>query len=487
MTNLLKSGLPSIWMLVFTLLLWLLFAAILLSNPKNKMNRWCFGAGILFSLGVLKEYLYFGVVPWLLSLATPPVSAKFCEQVYSVMTAALYYFSMPTALIMALYFADSAQIYQEKISFFRYIVFLPGLIFGLFFPYNQTRYYQLEVPLYFVAVSIYNLFFGAVITFFLVQTLYRRRLAHDYQQRLLITVNVLMPMWYWLLSVFPIHSFRLTGFFKLWQGNILIIFFLLGYFLYHLFRNGIWGTRLYREIYSLQDEHLAASNNTLLLTHALKNEVTKIQWCASALSEQSQVEQKVPLEILQRSVSHLENFLERTRFLSQDVRLVPTAFRIYPVLNGCIKDFQRSTFHSIQIHLHCSKEAVIYADQEHLIEIIHNLLANAADALSLNNNGLIELCYDVHPTRGCSILTVSDNGTGMTKEELRRLFQPYYSTKGTTMDHLGLGLYYCRYILDRQGGGIRAKSIPCQGTTFSLYFPYRKKKIEKILKENSNE
>ena len=56
-----QEGLSSVWLLVFTVLLWLLFASIFLSNRKNQMNRWVLVAGIFFSVGVLKEYLYFGV------------------------------------------------------------------------------------------------------------------------------------------------------------------------------------------------------------------------------------------------------------------------------------------------------------------------------------------------------------------------------------------------------------------------------------------
>lgn len=479
-----QAGLPSVWMLVFTLLLWVLFAAILFSNRKNELNRWGFVAGIFFSMGVLKEYLYFGVVPSLL-IHFPSIPEETYTQVYSVMTAVLYYLAMPSVVMMAFHFADMPQRHPRFFGICKYLIFLPAIGFGVAVPYHQTRYYQLYVYPYYLSIAVYNWLYGIWITFLMLSTLYRRRLSHDYRQKKLITVNVLLPMWYWLTSALLVHSLKLYKLFKLWQANIIIIVFLLVYFTYHLFKDGIWGTRLYRETYDFQDSHQNVRQNTQIVTHALKNEVIKIQWCANSLLKTASKEQEATLQIILRSTKHLEHFMERTRLLAQDILLNPTLFSIYPVLNQCVRDLQASGSQMVEIHVQCESDALIYTDREHLIEIIHNLLNNALDAIP--REGIIQLCYQIYPAKRCSILTISDNGQGMDRDACRKLFQPYYTTKGATLEHLGLGLYYCYHVMEKQGGGIRVKSIPSKGSTFFLYFPYRRSEYCGIPEEIHNE
>ena len=59
------QGLPGEFLLLFVIFIWLLFILTLLSDIHNKLNFWCFISGMIFSLGVLKEYLYFCLVPYL--------------------------------------------------------------------------------------------------------------------------------------------------------------------------------------------------------------------------------------------------------------------------------------------------------------------------------------------------------------------------------------------------------------------------------------
>lgn len=55
------AGLPSLYLLLFVLVIWVVFALILLADARNKLNQWCFIGGMAFSVGVFKEYLYYGI------------------------------------------------------------------------------------------------------------------------------------------------------------------------------------------------------------------------------------------------------------------------------------------------------------------------------------------------------------------------------------------------------------------------------------------
>ena len=66
-------------------------------------------------------------------------------------------------------------------------------------------------------------------------------------------------------------------------------------------------------------------------------------------------------------------------------------------------------------------------------------------------------------------LSVTDSGCGMDEDTISRIFEPFYSTKGS--DGTGLGLSVVHGVMEQHGGWIDVRSTPGQGTTFHLYFP----------------
>lgn len=470
-----QEGLPSTFLLLFTLMLWILFAAILLSNRKSRINQWGFIAGMLFSLGMLKEYLYFGLVPQI-AQACPGIPDSVFDRIYSVMTAVLYYWCTPCTMILAFHFGELPARRPRLYAVCRFLVFVPCLIWGLAVPYQETRHYQLLVSVYFVSITVYNWIYGIGVTLLMLSTLYRERLSSRFQQKKFIAVTTLLPLWYWLVTDLLFHSLRLRGLFKAWQGNLLIVGFLLIYFNYHIFRSGIWGCRLYRVEYDPLQDTGQIHRTTGFVNHALKNELVKLEWCTHSLRQQLP-EDTAELRIMENSTRHLQEFLKRSSLLSRNIFLQCCIFPVYPVLERCIREAEIE-FSQRELHweLECSRDALISTDREHLIEMIHNLLNNAAEATDVG--GTIRVGYGVRKASRCTVLTVADSGCGISREAQANLFQPYYTTKGAPFQHMGLGLYYCFHVMEKQNGGIRVKSIPGRGTTFFLYFPLKKNKCE---------
>jgi signal transduction histidine kinase len=68
------------------------------------------------------------------------------------------------------------------------------------------------------------------------------------------------------------------------------------------------------------------------------------------------------------------------------------------------------------------------------------------------------------------LITVSDTGHGIAPDDLRRIFEPFYTTKGRGKG-TGLGLAICRQLCAALGGSISVESEPGQGSTFFVRFP----------------
>jgi two-component system sensor histidine kinase PilS (NtrC family) len=102
-------------------------------------------------------------------------------------------------------------------------------------------------------------------------------------------------------------------------------------------------------------------------------------------------------------------------------------------------------------------------------QVLWNLLRNAAEAMPQGGNIRIRIAIEDAPDRGRStVLSVSDTGVGIRKEDLDRIFEPFFSSKpGGT----GLGLATVARVVEDHRGHIEVTSEPGRGTTFVLRFP----------------
>lgn len=108
--------------------------------------------------------------------------------------------------------------------------------------------------------------------------------------------------------------------------------------------------------------------------------------------------------------------------------------------------------------------------------ILMNLCKNAFQAMEKSERK--ELGILLKRTEDGAVLTVSDTGMGISKDAKSRIFEPFYTTKGSHHG-TGLGLSVVRNIMHSLGGGIDVESEPGVGTVFTLFFPEMSQKEEK--------
>lgn len=113
---------------------------------------------------------------------------------------------------------------------------------------------------------------------------------------------------------------------------------------------------------------------------------------------------------------------------------------------------------------------MILVDPDQIQQVFMNILINAADAMS-KNGGTITIKTDLKD--GIAEISFTDTGCGMTKEQLSKLFTPFFTTKepgkGT-----GLGLAISYSIIQNHNGDIEVESEPGKGSTFRIKLPAEK-------------
>ena len=109
-------------------------------------------------------------------------------------------------------------------------------------------------------------------------------------------------------------------------------------------------------------------------------------------------------------------------------------------------------------------------------QVLNNLIANSIDAMADKGGRLLlrsREATDWKTGRAGLVITVADNGCGMTERTQRRIFEPFFTTKGLT--GTGLGLWVSCEIINRHKGDLRVRSSQRagqSGTVFTMFLPY---------------
>ena len=174
-------------------------------------------------------------------------------------------------------------------------------------------------------------------------------------------------------------------------------------------------------------------------------------------------------------VRQLLSFARKTRLEKKPTNIVS-------IVKESLKLLRSSIPTSIEIHRNISADIdTILADPTQINQVLINLCTNANHAMP--DGGIIEVILnnaalnenetaqypDLNPGRYVN-LTVSDTGHGIPKEDMDRIFDPYYTTKEVGKG-TGMGLAVVHSIVKEHNGIVSVKSEPGKGTTFSIFFP----------------
>ena len=111
----------------------------------------------------------------------------------------------------------------------------------------------------------------------------------------------------------------------------------------------------------------------------------------------------------------------------------------------------------------------VHADAVAVERIFINLVTNARDAIEQTKRGEGTIRISVHVSGATVICEVLDDGIGIAKQNLSRIFDPYFTTKEVGKG-TGLGLTEVMNLMVQFGGRVTVQSVPHQGTTFRLEF-----------------
>lgn len=188
----------------------------------------------------------------------------------------------------------------------------------------------------------------------------------------------------------------------------------------------------------------------------------------SALAEKMQRSLEVCSQEVKRLddiISHFLNAIRPQQPDLQEVALLDVLGEVLTVLGEQLSDLK------IRVDLHMDEQPPpVMADRNQIKQVFFNVVKNAMEAMDSGGCLLI----GTHTDDEFVTLSFADTGVGIAQEDLSKIFQPYYTSK---RGGHGLGMMVCQRIMREHGGLMGIDSREGQGTTVTLQFPQKQRRM----------
>ena len=218
-----------------------------------------------------------------------------------------------------------------------------------------------------------------------------------------------------------------------------------------------------------QSEKMAAVGQLAAgIAHEIRNPLAGISGSVEMLSQTTQDDDdKKLMKIILREIDRLNNLITEFLDFAKPAESPTDKVSLQVVLEDCLQNLQNnSTLNkNVQILKEFQNPGWILGDSSKLKQAFLNMLINAYHALDNVENPKISI--SLKSESGNQLLTIRDNGAGMTEKTQKRLFEAFYTTKSKGT---GLGLAMTHKIFENHQAQIQVISQVGSGTEFKIYF-----------------
>ena len=212
-----------------------------------------------------------------------------------------------------------------------------------------------------------------------------------------------------------------------------------------------------------KEDHIQTS--LFKITHEIKNPLAVVKGYISLFDVNDPEKSKRYIDIINnevdRSLELLNDFkdLSRVNVIKKEIDIIDLFDDIKETLVPLFKAKK------IKYELKCESNVTINADYNRMKQVLVNLIKNSIEA-SNKDKSLITLT--TFYSNSSLYIIVKDNGEGMDKDTLEKIFTPFYTTK-----HYGTGLGVClsKEIVEAHNGSLSYTSIPNKGTIAKIVLP----------------
>jgi two-component system sensor histidine kinase HydH len=206
------------------------------------------------------------------------------------------------------------------------------------------------------------------------------------------------------------------------------------------------------------------------VAHEIRNPLSSIKGFATYFKQRypDRPEDQQTADIMIQEVDRLNRVVGQLLEFAKPVPVKPKPVSLQALLDDSIKLIRdRAAEKGISIRTQNNAQAdEVRIDPDRINQVLLNLYLNAIDSMEKGGELKVEISSDGQPRD--VVIQVSDTGHGVSREDLSRIFEPYFTTKSTGT---GLGLAIAHNIVEAMGGKITVESEKEVGTTFTVALP----------------
>jgi two-component system sensor histidine kinase PilS (NtrC family) len=206
------------------------------------------------------------------------------------------------------------------------------------------------------------------------------------------------------------------------------------------------------------------------IAHEIRNPLAALNHASQLLEESPKIslaEMRL-VHIIQNHAKRMNGIIENVLQLSRREQSQPELVPLHIFMPEFANEFQTTQInHSLEFQYAFDEaEAHVLFDKSQLSQCLWKLLDNAADHAGRNNpTPRVRLTSRVDEDTGFCIISIADNGPGIDKAALSKIFEPFYSTR---KEGSGLGLYIARQLCEANQAELTVDSEPGEGAYFHI-------------------
>ncbi|MGZ8510135.1 MAG: sensor histidine kinase [Chitinophagaceae bacterium] len=221
------------------------------------------------------------------------------------------------------------------------------------------------------------------------------------------------------------------------------------------------------------------------MTHEFKTPIATISLAVDAMKNEKVLQDRDKMSYFsaiikeenQRMNRQVETILKASQLEKQEVELNMQPLHVHEIIKDVVDNFAlqlQEKSGKAELMLNAANDLVM-ADEVHFSNMINNLIDNAVKYSKENTPLLLKITTQ---SNGKNLtLRVEDNGIGMNKETVKRVFERFYRAHTGNLHNVkgfGLGLSYVKTVVEAQEGEIKVDSVLGRGSIFTIELPLKK-------------
>jgi signal transduction histidine kinase len=442
-------------MLFVWIVLWLIAIVLLLSDPQKAATRWL--SGVAWCGG-------FGAISVVIGDFIPAHSSSITEKAHTalefirIFSSLMQYYGLPYCFLMFAFSYNPLlpDRWKHRLLF---LLPLPSIAMLLFIhplhPINFPLAASWAIP--YVLVGSYWVLRKK-------EKLPSLRQNHRFTSLAVIPAVILCSIMNFILPLFGLE--------EMYRYNAWIIFASAIMFIIAIFNYGFMGIQFIFYKRKMEFTFRTITSGTSILNHAIKNDIGKMKLYCDKIKtyaeETHQAELASEMQIILSSTRHIQDMIERVHQQTQETVMKMDFYDPSVLIEQILMQSNPLLTHII-VKTSFRGKWELYIDPIHIGEVLNNLITNAVDAMPQGG----ELKIRLFETKKQVILQVKDNGTGIEKQHLKFVLDPFFTTKSRL--NFGLGLAYSYNIMKKHNGDLELDSEAGKGTSVYLSFPKKRR------------